>query len=73
MVGGELKNNNNDNNNNNNNNNKNNKNSKNKNNNNNNNNKGTSKCHKMDEKSTHFAVQVSPLIFGLQKTLAHYT
>ena len=35
-------------------------------------NKGTSKRQKTDEKSTHFAVQVYPSIFGLKK-LAHYT
>ena len=31
--------------------------------------KGISKCHKMDEKGTHFAVHVSPSIFGFKKII----
>ena len=41
-------------------------------NNNNNNNKDTSKHQKMDEKGTHFEMNVYPSIFG-HKKFAHYT
>ena len=38
-----------------------------------NNNKGNSKRHKTNEKSIHFAVRVSPSIFGIFEKIAHYT
>ena len=38
-----------------------------------NSNKGSSKHHKTDEKNTHFAVHVSPSIFGLKKPITPST
>ena len=35
--------------------------------------KGTSKPHKIDKKITHFAVHVSPSIFGLKKPITPST